>query len=184
MILSPSPMEGRLVRLRAREPQDEAAFHVWFNDYAVTEFLAIRYPVSHLAERSMLESEPALRHERAAFSVETLGDGVLIGNCELRVPAPENSCGNVGIAIGYTGYRDRGYGTDAMRTLCRFGFTMMNLHRIELTVDATNARAGHVYRKVGFVEEGLLRDHRFIAGAYRDTVVMSILHNEFQEELP
>jgi RimJ/RimL family protein N-acetyltransferase len=114
--------------------------------------------------------------------VETLGEGVLIGNCELRVPASENRCGNVGIAIGHPGYRDRGYGTDAMQTLCRFGFAMMNLHRIELTVDATNARARHVYRKVGFVEDGLLRDHRFIAGAYRDTVVMSILRNELQEE--
>lgn len=180
----PSPLEGRLVRLRAREPQDEAPFHSWFNDYAVTEFLAVRYPVSHVVERNMLEREPAMSHQRAAFSVETRAEQVLIGNCELRVPAPENRCGNLGIAIGHPGYRDRGYGTDAMRTLCRFGFAMMNLHRIELTVDATNARARHVYRKVGFVEERLLRDHRFIAGSYRDTVVMSILRNELQEVLP
>jgi RimJ/RimL family protein N-acetyltransferase len=184
MSFLPSPLEGHLVRLRARELEDEAAFQAWFNDYAVTEFLAVRYPIAHAAERNLLEGEPAMSHRRAAFSVETLGDRLLIGNCELRVPAPENRCGNLGIAIGHAGYRDRGYGTDTMRTLCRFGFAMMNLHRIELTVDATNARARHVYRKVGFVEECLLRDHRFIAGSYRDTVVMSILRNELQEVLP
>lgn len=184
MTSSPNPLEGRLVRLRAREPEDEAAFHAWFNDYAVTEFLAVRYPVSHAAEGNLLKGETAMSHRRSPFSVETLGDRLLIGNCELRVPAPENRCGDLGIAIGHPGYRDRGYGTDAMRTLCRFGFAMLNLHRIELTVDATNARARHVYRKVGFVEECLLRDHRFIAGSYRDTVVMSILRSEFQEDSP
>ena len=176
----PSPLEGRLVRLRAREPQDEAAFHAWFNDYAVTEFLAIRYPVSHLAERSMLDSEPALRHERAAFSVETLGDGVLIGNCELRVPAPENRCGNVGIAIGHTGYRDRGYGTDAMRTACRFGFEMMNLNRIALTVYDWNPRAIRVYEKVGFKREGTMREAIFRAGRWNDLVYMGLLRGELK----
>jgi RimJ/RimL family protein N-acetyltransferase len=85
----------------------------------------------------------------------------------------------VGIAFGE---REAGFGTDAMRVLCRFGFEMMNLHRIQLTVDATNERARHVYRKVGFRDEGVLRDRRFIRGEYRGTAWMSLFRDEFQQE--
>jgi diamine N-acetyltransferase len=59
---------------------------------------------------------------------------------------------------------------------------MMNLHRIELTVDATNERARHVYRKVGFRDEGVLRERRFIRGEYRGTAWMSLFRDEFQQE--
>lgn len=37
-----SPFEGRLVRLRAREPEDAPLLYRWFNDPEVTEFLAMR----------------------------------------------------------------------------------------------------------------------------------------------
>src|SRR5437879_9941124 len=52
---------------------------------------------------------------------------------------------------------NRGYGTDAVRTLCRFGFREMNLHRISLHVYDFNPRGVMVYEKVGFREEGRLR---------------------------
>jgi RimJ/RimL family protein N-acetyltransferase len=55
----------------------------------------------------------------------------------------------------------------------------MNLHRIDLTVDAENARAVACYRKCGFVEEGRLRHARYTRGAYGDQLIMSVLRDEF-----
>jgi RimJ/RimL family protein N-acetyltransferase len=172
------PFEGRLVRLRAREVEDAPAFHRWFNDPEITTWLGLRYPVSPAREATMLEQTAPAGYQRAAFSVEALSDGRLVGNCELQCHL-ENRCGTVGIAFGE---REAGFGTDAMRVLCRFGFEMMNLHRIELTVDATNERARHVYRKVGFRDEGVLRERRFIRGEYRGTAWMSLFRDEFQQE--
>ena len=65
-----------------------------------------------------------------------------------------------------------------MRTVCRFGFEMMNLHRIELAVDAENARAPQVYEKVGFRVEALLRDARYRLGRYRIDVLMALLEGD------
>jgi len=172
------PYEGRLVRLRARHVEDAPAFHRWFNDWQVTGWLGVRYPISRGGEASLLEGTPEPGFTRAAFCVETLADERLVGNCELQCD-PVNRSGTVGIAMGE---RDSGFGTDTMRALCRVGFEVMNLHRIGLTVDATNERARHVYRKLGFVEEGELRDHRFIRGAYRGTVVMSLFRSELKME--
>jgi RimJ/RimL family protein N-acetyltransferase len=178
--MNTKPYEGKFIRLRARDAEDSDTFHRWFNDWQITGWLGIRYPISRAGERALLENAPAPGFSRAAFAVETLADRRLVGNCELQCD-PENRAGTVGIAMGE---RDAGFGTDTMRTLCTVGFEVMNLHRIGLTVDATNARARHVYRKLGFSEEGELRDHRFIRGAYRGTVVMSVFRAELRLEDP
>jgi RimJ/RimL family protein N-acetyltransferase len=167
-----------LIRLRARNAEDAPTFFRWFNDWQVTGWLGVRYPISRGGEAALLERTSESSFTRAAFAVEALADRRLVGNCELQCDA-ENRSGTVGIAMGE---RDAGFGTDTMRTLCRVGFEVMNLHRIGLTVDATNERARHVYRKIGFSEEGELRDHRFIRGAYRGTVVMSVFRDELRTE--
>jgi RimJ/RimL family protein N-acetyltransferase len=65
-----------------------------------------------------------------------------------------------------------------MRTVCRFGFEMMNLHRIDLTVFDWNTRAIRCYEKVGFQHEGVLRDGMFKAGRWNQLVYMGLLRGE------
>jgi RimJ/RimL family protein N-acetyltransferase len=86
----------------------------------------------------------------------------------------------LGIWIGKP-YWDQGLGTDATRTLCRFGFRHMNLQRIELNVFATNPRALRVYEKVGFRLEGTRRRSQFVGGRYVDSYVMGLLAEELSE---
>lgn len=177
-----SPFEGRLVRLRAREPEDAPLLYRWFNDPEVTEFLAMRYPLSMKSEREFIESVSKANYGHAGFAVETLADGRLIGGVDLLNASPENRSASLGIAIGDKTCWDGGYGTDTMRTVCRFGFQMMNLHRIQLEVYAPNERARHVYEKVGFVLEGRLRDALYKYGRYHDVFVMSLLEGELRDE--
>jgi RimJ/RimL family protein N-acetyltransferase len=171
------PFEGRLVRLRAREPEEEPDAYRWFNDPAVTEFLSMSYPQSHRQEREFLDRMGSPSYSRAEFAIDTL-DGKYIGGCGLSGTAPENREAILGIAIGDTTYWDGGYGTDAMRVLCRFGFDMMNLHRIQLDVFSENQRAIHVYEKIGFHIEGTRREAVFKFGKYMDMVVMGLLEGE------
>ena len=55
-----TPFEGELIRLRAREEEDEPLLFQWFNDPEVTQYLSMRYPLSHAQERVYIErnSEP------------------------------------------------------------------------------------------------------------------------------
>ncbi len=178
--MSYNPFEGRLVRLRAREPGDEPLLHRWFNDPEVTEHLAIRYPLSHAQETAFIERVNAVSYQMASFGVETLAERKLIGGVGLDHQSPENRSAVLGIAIGDKQYWDGGYGTDTMRTVCRFGFEMMNLHRIELEVYAENERAIHVYEKVGFRRECRKRQAVYNRGAYHDLLVMGLLEGELR----
>ncbi len=172
-----SPFEGRLVRLRAREPEDEPLLYRWFNDPEVTEHLSLRYPLSHKAQREYIEkaSDPGYRDLNLAIVTH---EGQLIGGCGLEDTSAENRSAILGIAIGDKKFWDGGYGTDAMRTLCRFGFDMMNLHRIQLDVYAGNERARHVYEKIGFRLEVTKRQAIYKLGQYRDVHVMGLLEGE------
>lgn len=175
------PLEGRLVRLRAREPTDEPLAYEYFNDPEVTEYLTIRYPVSHRQEREILDRFVDYQH--AEFAIETLAERRYLGGCSLVVGRPECRRAELGIVIGDKAFWDGGYGKDTMRTLCRFGFEEMNLHRIELEVLEENARARHVYEQVGFRVEGVRRDAWFQAGHYQDVIQMGLLEGELRDEM-
>jgi len=69
-----------------------------------------------------------------------------------------------------------------MECLLKFGFNILNLHRIELWVMEYNERAIHVYLKVGFKEVGRKREAHYLQGVYHNIVVMDILEEEFREK--
>ncbi|MEX0782320.1 MAG: GNAT family protein [Dehalococcoidia bacterium] len=176
-----SPFEGQLVRLRAREVDDLDRYHRWLNDPEVTQHVMMRYPISVAFERNYLESVAPTSFELALFSMDTLA-GEHIGWCGLHGSSPEDRSASLGIAIGEKSYWNGGYGTDAMRVLCRFGFEHMNLHRIELNVFDDNPRAQRVYEKIGFKVEGCRREADYRYGRHRDIVVMGLLRGELVEE--
>lgn len=178
--MSYNPYSGELVRLRARDASDEPLLHAWVNDPAVTEHLLIRYPMSHATEHEWVAANHQPGYANAGFAIETLEDGKLIGNCGLQQTRPEDRHAVLGIFIGDRSCWGRGYGTDATRTLCRFGFEMMNLHRIELEVIDGNDRARAIYERLGFVHEGTRRDAIFKAGRYRDIHTMGLLEGELR----
>jgi RimJ/RimL family protein N-acetyltransferase len=77
------------------------------------------------------------------------------------------------------GGRNRGLGTESVRLTVGYGFEQLALHRIALEVYAFNPRARHVYDKVGFVAEGVLRDELRWEDQWIDATAMSILAPEW-----
>jgi RimJ/RimL family protein N-acetyltransferase len=96
---------------------------------------------------------------------------------------PRARTGKVGIWIKKAAW-GHGFGTDAMRTMCRFGFRFCNLQRIELLVHETNPAAIRSYEKVGFRREGTLRRAQFQGGRYIDVIIMGLLAEELTEDRP
>ncbi len=85
----------------------------------------------------------------------------------------------LGIVIGEKAYWGQGYGSDAIRTLLRFAFEEMNLHRVYLRVYEDNARGIRAYEKCGFCIEGRLREANYRKGRYHDELIMGVLRGEF-----
>jgi RimJ/RimL family protein N-acetyltransferase len=73
-----------------------------------------------------------------------------------------------------------GIGTEATALLVNYAFQRLNAHRVWLGVSSANEGAIKCYGKVGFKEEGRLRDEIFTYGKYHDAIRMGILENEWK----
>lgn len=105
--------------------------------------------------------------------------GKLAGEVVLNEYDEDLKTCNFRILIGKE-YRDKGLGSDAIKTFLDYAFNSLDLHRIELEVIAFNPRARHVYEKCGFVYEGTKRKaHRF-DDEWIDINLMSILKEDNQ----
>lgn len=117
------------------------------------------------------------KDDRADFAVLRLEDGTFLGEAVLNELDAENEAMNFRIALNRSA-REQGYGTEATRAVADFGFDRVGLHRISLSVFAFNQRAKRVYEKVGFVEEGRLRESLLWEGERHDEILMALLKHE------
>lgn len=188
-----SMIPGKLVRLRPVEKADLLQFVQWFADPEFRWFVAMYQPVSMEQEEGWFqrtmssgETQPWAIEARDATASGNRGSDRwnLIGSCGFHHIDWRNRSGEIGIIIGDKECWGRGYGTDATRVLVSWGFEILNLNRIHLRVYADNPRAIRCYEKVGFQTEGRLRDDDYRNGAYRDTIVMSILRREWPTNQP
>lgn len=116
---------------------------------------------------------------RYDFAIMSLEDDSMVGDLALNDFDYDNGICNIRIAISRVEDFSKGYGSEAMVLLMNYGFSILNLHKIELSVLDSNARGRHVYKKLGFVEEGVRRQACYYDYDYRDMVQMGILKDEF-----
>lgn len=84
--------------------------------------------------------------------------------------------------IGYVLSRDcwrKGYMTEAVLEMIRYGFENMGLNRVIARCFAENRASERVMQKAGMTFEGTQREHVFVKGAYRDLKLYSMLRREF-----
>lgn len=172
---------GELVRLRPLEPSDTEDLHRWLQDPEVNRWMEVDHLWSLAQLRKRGEDRPRNHYGLVVLCIETLAEGKPIGVVDLRDAQPEVGDAELDIHIGEAEYRGGGYGTDTMRVMCRYGFEFMRLHMIKLWVVAENEAARHVYRKVGFSEDGRLREgFKATNGNRHDMILMSMLEGELK----
>lgn len=167
-------LTGERVRLRELREGDLPALVAWWRDPEVAVFN------DHVLPRPDRPVEELFRgwsvnggSGGAGFSVETR-DGELVGHVSLWGAEVRNRCATFGIVIGPE-HQSRGFGTEATRLAVDYGFRELGLHRIELSVNAENARAIAAYRRAGFEQEGVFRSKLFFDGRFHDQVFMAAL---------
>ena len=108
------PLEGKLVRLRAREESDVDRLNPMFDDPDVLAGLMMTFPQPR---EGFLGWIRASRDDQTGLHmvIETL-DGEAIGACGYNSIDRRARVGEVGIWVGKP-YWNQGYGSDAMRVL-------------------------------------------------------------------
>jgi len=166
---------GERIYLSPISLEDAELYAAWLNDLSTSRYLTLApAQVTLHGERDALV-ELSRQHSYAIIA----RDGEeLLGNCGLFDIDNVARSAEIGIFIGESSRRGEGYGSEALRLLCDYGFNVLNLRSIRLRTYDYNERAVACYRKAGFKEAGRLRKAHFYAGAYHDVVLMDILAEE------
>ena len=84
------------------------------------------------------------------------------------------------IMIGNSEHRGKGIGYFATKEILNHAFNNLNINRVELIVLKENTRAINLYKKVGFIQEGIKRQCIFKNGKFVDVVIMSLLRDDYK----
>ena len=168
---------GERIYLRPLEKSDAPVLQPYINDPEVTRTLTIHRPVNLELELEFIE-RAAKGEKDIILGIAIKVDDKLIGATGLHGLDFKDRKAELGISIGAKEEWNKGYGTEALRLMVRYGFLTLNLNRVFLRVFEHNARAMHVYQSIGFRKEGLLRQDFYREGRYWDTVLMAILREK------
>jgi len=174
-------LRGEKVWLRPLEERDLGAYVAGINDTEVGGIAGYAAPQSLDEARGWLDhvKEKAKKGDGFFFAVCELGDDRFIGTTWLKEVNYWHSSAELAIFMD----RDHigaGFGTDAQRALLRFAFNSVGLHRVWLTVYASNARAIRSYEKLGFRREGLMRESWRGPNGLEDSALMAILAEDWR----
>ena len=177
MVIRPTgrPLVGAWVRLEL------------LGDDAIDElYLLLRdpevYADGYVMHSRALVTSRFLVEGRAVYAIRLVADGTLVGTSSLL----EIDLVNESIHLGATLYGRRWWGTavnpEAKLLLLTHCFDDCGFGRVKIQTDARNVRSQAAIAKLGARREGVLRRHmRREDGTFRDTVVFSILADEWPD---
>lgn len=86
----------------------------------------------------------------------------------------------IGYAISAEEEREKGYMSEALNAVIKFGFDNLFLNRIEANIGQHNTASRKLLQKYGFSFEGQLRSHYLKDGVYEDSMIYSLLQSEYK----
>ena len=164
-----------MIKIRKQLAKDIPHRVEWLNNPKVNKFIG-----DELGKKTTLKKEKEwfVDYQKAKNKqFFTICDGSTpIGFMGLSNISKQNRNADLFIAIGEDGYRGKGVGKIAMEWLIDYGFKELKLHKINLGVIKGNVPAVKLYKKLGFVVEGEMKDEVCHEGRFYDFLSMAIFN--------
>jgi diamine N-acetyltransferase len=172
---------GEKIKLVPLEKDDLAKSRSWVNDVSLNSRMLRVLPVTQ-GEQERWYQDIANDPSKIVFAIKTLKGKEHIGNTGLYHTDWIHRRAEFWILIGEQDFWKQGVGSEVVSLMQRYAFKSLNLNRLYLNVGVDNREAIALYRKLDFVQEGILREHYYIEGRYYDIVTMAILRNDYDAQ--
>jgi RimJ/RimL family protein N-acetyltransferase len=183
--LTPTTLETRRLVLRWIDERDTEALFALFSDTEVTRYWSVG------AWTSMDQARQAIQRDLAAcadgtslrLAVHLAGRPGLIGTIGLHRFVYQSRRCEVGYALARPHW-GKGYIGEALSAALDYGFTSLNLNRIEADIDPRNAASARVLERLGFRKEGYMPERWIVNGEMADTVNYGLLKRYWDQREP
>lgn len=172
------------VFLRAFEEADVENLVKWRNNTEVTNSLGgTNFFVSSIREKEWIKHSATHDRNDIRLAICLIENSKHIGNINLTTINWINRSAEFSIMIGDRQEWGKGFGKEATFLMLNYAFFELNLNRVYLTVKMDNTRAINLYKKLGFQQEGILRESLYKNGKYNDMIIMSILKGGYHAKI-
>lgn len=174
-------LDAASLRLRPLERSDAEALYAIHSDPEVMKYSTIRPRSSVEQAHELVESSlAAMRAGRhLCFGIVPISAGRVVGTCTLFHIYKASRRAEVGFVLGKR-FWGRGYMTEALSALLDYGFSTLDMNRVEADTDPRNLAAARLLERLGFIKEGLLRERWIVDGAKSDSAMDGLLRNAWK----
>jgi ribosomal-protein-alanine N-acetyltransferase len=176
----PSLETERLI-LRQMTLEDADFVFQHFSDSAVSRYLMDEPPLTEYAQAQEIIQfflEPEAKTHNRWIMVRKV-DQQPVGTCGFHKWDKRCFRAEIGYDLSPS-FWGHGYMVEALRTVIAHGFAEMKLNRIEALVYVGNDRSIHLLQKLGFKQEGVLRDYFYLDGKFHDHYLFALLQKEWK----
>ena len=174
-------LAGSLITLRELRLGDAASLLAMLNTDEVTRFISPPPTTVEGFERFIAWTHRMrAAGEYACFAIVPHGMDTAVGLFQVRSLEPGFGTAEWGFALG-SAFWGTGMFLDGARLTVGFAFETIGVHRLEARAAVRNGRGNGALRKIGAVQEGVLRRSFQRNGEYLDQTLWSILEEEWRE---
>ncbi len=162
-------IEGKRLRLRRANITDLG--YIMALQFA-PENLKFIVPFDEDYHRAIMDSDGS---EKLDVIIEEIDTGIAAGYFMLR--ELDSPCAEFTHVI--IGRKGLGYGSEALKLLLKWTFEIKKFHRVWIDCKEYNSIALHLYERLGFIREGVLREYLLTNGVYENLIVLGMLAREY-----
>jgi len=172
-------LTGNLVTLRELRVSDAPALFAALTTEQVTRFLSPPPSTVDGFEKFILSAQRQREvGQYLCYAVVPHGSDMAIGLFQVRALEQAFVTAEWGFAIA-SEFWGTGIFVQAARLVVDFAFDVLGVHRLEARAAVKNGRGNGALRKLGAVQEGLLRRSFLKNGQYLDQMLWTILRDEW-----
>ncbi|MDD4645400.1 MAG: GNAT family protein [Bacteroidales bacterium] len=175
------PLKGNLVRLRAIEPGDEDLLYKWENDQKIWQVSNTLTPFSRQVLHQYLEQAhlDIFQARQLRMVIEVIESEKPVGLIDLFDFDAFHQRAGLGILIGETADRGKGFAKDAIKTTLVYAFTVLLLNQVYSSIDESNPVSLNLFKATGFRVTGNKEKWNRSSSGWTDEWFLQITSDEW-----
>ena len=177
-----SIFNGKVVSLRALEPEDLNYLYSWENDTDIWWLGNTLKPYSKETLRKYLSTVHLDIHEtrQVRFAIyKNEKPAEVLGLIDLFDFEPYHQRAGVGILLGDESNRGKGFGSEALKLLCDYAFSVLGLHQLYCSIPDDNLPSIKLFSNKGFIKTGIRPDWIKTSKGWRNEIFFQLSSKEW-----
>lgn len=172
-------IETQTMLLRTIELADAPVLFSYWSDPMVARYMNIKpfEKLEQATEMIGLLNQLAQQEQAVRWAIVRKRDQLVMGSCGFNNWDKENRRAEIGYELGQHFWR-QGIMTEVLSAMVAYGFAKMELNRIQALVEPANKASLQLLQKLGFQQEGILRQYERVKEQYIDLIMAALLKSE------